>query len=747
MPTLIELSWLIPIGPFLAFVLIALAFHHHRRLSHWASLIGIGIALGLSQAVFWSVVNQPGIYHRELLTWFRSGVQAFMLGIYIDPAAALMLFMVPLVCLMIFVYSVGYMHGDTRYSRFFAYISLFATGMLGLVLCDNLLAFFLFWELMGTCSYLLIGFWYEKPSAFKAGLKAFLVTKVGDLFLFLGIALLYAETGTLAYDAIFQEDMLSALVDRTFVSGLPLASVITLLFLGGTIGKSAQFPLHVWLPDAMEGPTPASSLIHAATMVSAGVFLIVRMFPLFVVAGTLPIVAIIGAMTALFSSIIAVTQNDIKRVLAFSTISQLGYMVAALGLGAYVAGLFHLVTHAFFKALLFMGAGSVIHSIEHAYHRMHGHAVPKDQAQKLDPNDMLKMGGLGLRMPGTTLAFLAGSLSLSGFPLITAGFWSKDEILAAAWTADRFVFWTLAIAAGLTAFYVSRQLCLVFLGRPRSEAVIYARENSMVMVLPMVILAVFAVGLGWVGIPADFPLLGRVASGGIHHFLNSTHSAMLHIKSADFQWAPLLLSVTVALMGLVLGWVLYGRPPLRRDDRDPISQGLQTLQLGWLYRLVERQFYLDEMYQFLWVQPSVKFADVFALLDRKALDRLSQWISLGVTGASQGFNVFDRSVLDRIPSSAGSGSVGLSQLAAFLDDHFLDGVIRVLGFVSRVMASLIEFIDVRLIDGFVKILGRATRQVGRRVRDLQSGILSDYLWNAFVTVLLLIAFLILFRRL
>jgi NADH-quinone oxidoreductase subunit L len=747
MSIFLELSWLIPVGPFLAFILIAVVFHRHPRLSHWVSLMGIGLAFGLSQAVFWSVVNHPGIYHRELVPWFRSGVQALMVGIYIDPAAALMLFMVPLVCLMIFVYSVGYMEGDTRYSRFFAYISLFATGMLGLVLCDNLLVFFLFWELMGTCSYLLIGFWHEKPSAFKAGLKAFLVTKVGDLFLLLGIALLYAETGTLAYDAIFQQDMLNALVDRTFVSGLSFASVITVLFLGGTIGKSAQFPLHVWLPDAMEGPTPASSLIHAATMVSAGVFLIVRVFPLFVVADTLPIVATLGALTALFSSTIAVTQNDIKRVLAFSTISQLGYMVAALGLGAYAAGLFHLVTHAFFKALLFMGAGSVIHSIEHAYHRMHGHAVPKDQVQHLNPNDMLEMGGLGLRMPGTALTFLAGSLSLSGFPLITAGFWSKDEILAAAWTSNRFVFWVLAIAAGLTAFYVSRQLCLVFLGRPRSNAAIYARENPMVMVLPMVILAVFAIGLGWVGIPADFPLLGRAASGGIHHFLDATYSSILHREPGDFQWVPLLLSVTVALMGLVLGWVLYGRSPLEKDDRDPIYQALRTLQLGWLYRLIQRQFFLDEVYQTLWVQPLVRLADVSALFDREALDRLPQWISRGITGASQGLRAFDQAVLDTIASSTGSGFVGFAQLAAFLDDRFLDGVIRASGFVSRVAASIIEFIDVGLIDGLVRIIGQGIRIVGRRVRDLQSGILSDYLWNAFVTVLLLIAFLILFQRL
>jgi NADH-quinone oxidoreductase subunit L len=744
---LVDFSWLIPLGPFLAFVLIALSFYGRRRLSHWTALLGISFAFGLSQRIFWSVVRNPGIYHTELITWFRSGNHMFVLGTYIDPPAALMLLMVSLVCLMIFVYSVSYMSGDERYSRFFAYISLFAASMLGLVLCDNLLAFFLFWELMGICSYLLIGFWYEKSSAFKAGLKAFLVTKVGDLFLLLGIALLYAETGTLAYDEIFQPNVLNALVEQPFFSGPSLAALITLLFLGGTIGKSAQFPLHVWLPDAMEGPTPASALIHAATMVSAGVFLIVRMYPLFVVAGTLPIAATVGALTALFSSIIAVTQKDIKRVLAFSTISQLGYMVAALGLGAYAAGLFHLITHAFFKALLFMGAGSVIHGLDHAYHRMHGHAVPMDQARQIDPNDMFQMGGLGLRMPGTALAFLAGSLSLSGFPLFTAGFWSKEEILTAAWTANRSVFWILAISAGLTAFYVSRQLCLVFLGKPRSDAAVYARENRAVMVLPMIILAFFAIGLGWIGIPTDFPLLGRLGLGWLHSFLPSLEVLASRSESVSFHWLPLLLSVVLAVGGLVVGWALYGRAPLDKRRRDPILINLQRLHFAGVYRLVEEQFYLDEAYKFLWVQSSVKLAELSAWLDRAVIDQLSSLVSRGTAHTARGADIMDRKVVDRLPYSIGKGSLGLAQLAAFSDSHFLDGAISALGFVSRLISVFSAFTDVGLVDGLFRKAAHTIHQIGRRARELQSGILSDYLWNAFVTVLLLIAFLILFQRL
>jgi NADH-quinone oxidoreductase subunit L len=669
------------------------------------------------------------------------------LGVYVDPAAAMMLLMVPLVCLMIFVYSVEYMSGDDRYSRFFAYISLFATGMLGLVLCDNLLAFFLFWELMGTCSYLLIGFWYEKRSAYKAGLKAFLVTKVGDLFLLLGIALLYAETDTVAYDKVFQPEVLNALVDRAFFSGPSHAAVIGILLLGGTIGKSAQFPLHVWLPDAMEGPTPASSLIHAATMVSAGVFLIVRMFPLFVVAEILPAAAIVGSITALFSSIIALTQKDIKRVLAFSTISQLGYMVAALGLGAYVAGLFHLITHAFFKALLFMGAGSVIHSIEHAGRRMHGHAVPMDQSHHIDANDMFQMGGLGLRMPGTALSFLAGSLSLCGFPLVTAGFWSKDEILTAAWTTDRTVFWSLAVAACLTAFYVSRQLCLVFVGKPRSNAAIYARENRAAMVLPMVFLAIFAIGLGWIGIPADFPLLGRLGAGWLHHFLMPLEISMIHGEASGFHWLPLLLSIGFVVLGLLGGWILYGRAPLAKGQDDPIRVGSTRFHLESVYKMIKKQFFLDDVYRRFWVQPSVKLAEFCAWFDRRVLDQLTGLTGRGVVSTSRGTDVLDREIVDRVPFSGGMGSLGLAQLAAHLDTHFLDAVISILAFVSRLISSFFEFTDSRIVDGLIRRLAQLTSQIGRRARQLQSGILSDYLWNAFVTVLLLIAFLILFQRL
>src|SRR3972149_5473848 len=377
------------------------------------------------------------------------------------------------------------------YSRFFAFIGLFAFGMYTLVVSDNLLTLFVGWEIMGLCSYLLIGFWYAKPSARNAAVKAFMTTRIGDVFMLLGIAFLYYATGTLSYREIFTEEVLHTLaIVPSGVFGLSAAGLIALLLFIGTIGKSAQFPLHVWLPDAMEGPTPVSAMIHAATMVSAGGYAVIRMFPLISLdLTTMSIVAFIGALTALFAATIALAQNDIKRVLAYSTISQLGYMIAALGIGAYVAAVFHLITHAFFKALLFLGSGSVIHGMEHGVLHTGNHHV--------DPQDMFNMGGFRRKMPITFWTFLIGGFALAGFPVLTAGFWSKDEILAEAFgNGHLVVFIVLASAALLTAFYTARQITLAFLGEPRTQSAEHAQETKWTMTLPLVILAVFAVAAG-----------------------------------------------------------------------------------------------------------------------------------------------------------------------------------------------------------------------------------------------------------
>ncbi len=360
------------------------------------------------------------------------------------------------------------------------------------------------------CSYLLIGFWYGKQSARAAMIKAFITTRVGDVFMLLGIALLYTQAAhpQLPRDPVQRSNCSIHLANTpSGFFGLSVAGLAGILLFIGTIGKSAQFPLHVWLPDAMEGPTPVSAMIHAATMVSAGVYMIIRMFPLMAagmehghLTDPMQAMAIIGSITALFAATIALAQNDVKRVLAYSTISQLGFMVAALGIGAYVAAAFHLVTHAFFKALLFLGSGSVIHGMEHGVLHTGNHEV--------DPQDMYNMGGLSKKMPRTFWTFLIGGFALSGFPVVTAGFWSKDEILADAWAHQPVVFWVLAIAAFLTAFYTMRQITLTFLGKPRTKEAEHAHETTCWMTGPLMVLAVFAIGFGWVGIPESFPVIG-----------------------------------------------------------------------------------------------------------------------------------------------------------------------------------------------------------------------------------------------
>jgi NADH-quinone oxidoreductase subunit L len=589
------------------------------------------------------------------INWLPLGDSWFKIGVLVDPLTAAVLFFVAWTVLMIFLYSVGYHnfgqpkgdhdvkglppHGATveehghkhvvlsvepMYSRFFAFIALFAFGMFTLVVSDNLLTLFVGWEIMGLCSYLLIGFWYAKPSARDAAVKAFMTTRVGDVFMLLGIAYLYYATGTLSFRQIFNEDVLHTLasIPSGFL-GFSAAGLIGLLLFIGTVGKSAQFPLHVWLPDAMEGPTPVSAMIHAATMVSAGVYAVIRMFPLISLdEKTMAIVAFIGAFTAIFAATIAVAQNDIKRVLAYSTISQLGFMIAALGIHAYVAAVFHLITHAFFKALLFLGSGSVIHGMEHGVLHTGNHHV--------DPQDMFNMGGLRRKMPITFWTFLIGGFALSGFPLITAGFWSKDEIFADAFAnGHTIVFITLALAAFLTAFYTMRQITLTFLGEPRTIEAEHAQETPWTMTTPLVILAVFAVAYGWVGIPEEFPVLGGLLPNWIHEFVGGTLAEQP--EALAFNWVPLLTSLVVALGGLYLGWLTYRNVNSAAEDRLQIP-------------LLKNKYYFDEIYDFLFVKPAYWFAETFVYkwLDKGLIDGI-----LHVFGpATQGLGSFIRNYFD-----------------------------------------------------------------------------------------------------
>ncbi|MEO8356496.1 MAG: NADH-quinone oxidoreductase subunit L [Chloroflexota bacterium] len=637
------LIWLIPLPPVLAFFLIVLLTNRNKALSH---TIAVGAAflswLG-SMIVF---VRALGVEHlgehpfESSINWLPTGNTWLKVGVLVDPLTAAVLFFVAWTVLMIFLYSVGYHnygqpkgdhdraglpphgatveeHGHQRsspvgkhvvpsiepmYSRFFAFIGLFAFGMYVLVLSDNLLTLFVGWEIMGLCSYLLIGFWYGKESARNAAVKAFMTTRIGDVFMLLGIAYLYYATGTLSFREIFNEEVLQTLASvPSGVLGFSAAGLIGLLLFIGTVGKSAQFPLHVWLPDAMEGPTPVSAMIHAATMVSAGVYAVIRMFPLISLDGkTMAIVAFIGAFTAIFAATIAVAQNDIKRVLAYSTISQLGFMIAALGIGAYVAAVFHLITHAFFKALLFLGSGSVIHGMEHGVLHTGNH--------KVDPQDMFNMGGLRKKMPITFWTFLIGGFALSGFPIITAGFWSKDEILADAFGHGHIaIFITLAVAAFLTAFYTMRQITLTFLGEPRTQEAEHAQETPWTMTAPLVILAFFAVTYGWVGIPEHFPVLGGLVPNWIHEFVGGTLAE--HPEALEFNAIPLITSLVVALGGLTLGYFVY------RNVNSPAEDKLQI-------PLLQNKYYFDEAYDFLFVKPAYWFAEtvVYKWMDKGLID-------------------------------------------------------------------------------------------------------------------------------
>ena len=668
------LIWLIPLPPALAFFLIVLFTNRSKALSHTVAVGAALLSWVGSMVVF---VRALGVEHlgehpfESSIPWLPTGDTWFRIGVLIDPLSAAVLFFVAWTVLMIFLYSVGYHnfgqpagdhdhkglppHGATieehghkhvvpsvepMYSRFFAFIGLFAFGMFTLVVSDNLLTLFVGWEIMGLCSYLLIGFWYGKPSARNAAVKAFMTTRIGDVFMLLGIAYLYSTTGTLTFREIFNEEVLHTLasVPSGFL-GFSAAGLIGLLLFIGTVGKSAQFPLHVWLPDAMEGPTPVSAMIHAATMVSAGVYAVIRMFPIISLDhNTMAIVAFIGAFTALFAATIAVAQNDIKRVLAYSTISQLGFMIAALGIGAYIAAVFHLITHAFFKALLFLGSGSVIHGMEHGVLHTGNH--------KVDPQDMFNMGGLKDKMPVTFWTFLIGGFALSGFPLVTAGFWSKDEIFADAFANGHlFVFGTLALAAFLTAFYTMRQITLTFLGEPRTKEAEHAQETPWTMTLPLVILSVFAVGYGWVGIPEHFPLLGGLLPNWIHEFVGGTLAE--HPEKIEFSWIPLLTSLLVALGGLGLGYFTY------RNVNSPAEDKLQI-------EVLKNKYYFDEIYAAVFIQPITWFGEnvVYKFLDKGVIDGILHAFGPATDGIGSGIrNYFDLPVINRL---IGDGSADVT---------------------------------------------------------------------------------------
>ncbi|MCS7031533.1 MAG: NAD(P)H-quinone oxidoreductase subunit 5 [Gloeomargarita sp. SKYG116] len=618
---LYQYAWLIPVLPLLGATVVGTGLitfgewtSRLKRVNAALVLTLMGIALGHSLALLWSQAQGHPPYYWSF-TWAVAGPFHLDMGMVIDRLSSLMLVIVTTVALLVMLYSDGYMAHDKGYSRFFAYLSLFGASMLGLVISPNLVQIYVFWELVGMCSYLLIGFWYDRIAAREAAQKAFIVNRVGDFGLLLGILGFYWTTGEIEFERLAER-----VGDLLTTGALPLwaATGLGILVFLGPVAKSAQAPLHVWLPDAMEGPTPISALIHAATMVAAGVFLLARMMPVYEhLPGTLQVVAWTGAFTAFLGATIALVQTDIKKGLAYSTISQLGYMVMAMGVAAPAAGMFHLMTHAYFKAMLFLGSGSVIHAMEAVV----GHDPDKAQ-------DMRNMGGLRKYMPITAATFLIGTLAICGIPPF-AGFWSKDEILHVVFAANPGLWLVGWLTAGMTAFYMFRIYLLTFGGEFRGLAfgpgamqveelahmethghAAEPHESPWTMTLPLVLLAIPSVAVGWVGLPfANY----------FEHFLEEPASVLtVGADWAHFDWGEFLVmagsSVGVGLIGITLAFVVYGG---KYTGVEPLAERLPKL-----YEFLVNKWYWDDLYEQYFALPLRRLARQALETDYRIIDGL-----------------------------------------------------------------------------------------------------------------------------
>lgn len=576
--SLTALPCIILFSPFIATALICFFGLKSPRFSAGAALIGVLISLVGSVALFVLHRNGAGLPAEASWQWIHLAGLSVEFGFLIDRISILMLLIVTGVGSCIFFYSVGYMKGDTSFGRYFASLSLFAFSMIGIVVANNFLMLFIFWELVAVSSYLLIGFWFEKPSAADAGNKAFIVNRLADFGFVLGILYLWMLSGIGSHERTFNFTTLSSLIHQGTTSGILTPAMLmtaALLIFCGAVGKSAQFPLYIWLPDAMEGPTPVSALIHAATMVAAGVYLMVRSFFLISTSPeALSVMANIGAVTALLAALLAVVQNDIKKILAYSTISQLGYMVMALGLGSSSVAMYHLSTHAFFKALLFLGAGAMIHG--------------------LHTQDIWEMGSLLRKMPVTAVTFLIGTLALCGIPPFS-GFFSKDEILLLAFEHNRLIYVLALLTAALTAFYMTRAVWVAILGpeRTREQSThghAAVHDAPWIMKAPLLVLAVLSAAGGFIGIP---------------HFIlgEKAQEASLNLSVAAS-------SVVAALAGIAIGTVIYSKKKLVKDPLIGV--------FGKFYGFAVKKYYLDEFFESL--------AGVF----KNSLARLFYWFDLNV---------------------------------------------------------------------------------------------------------------------
>jgi NADH-quinone oxidoreductase subunit L len=674
---ILNLAWLIIVFPVVG--LTFNAFFSTRFKEGVASAIAIAasaLSFVMSALVLVTLSGLPPearSVHVPLYTWAVIGNFKLDAGLLIDPLSATMLIGVTLVGTLIHIYSIGYMHGDSRFRRFFVYLNLFMASMLILVLGDSYVMMFVGWEGVGLCSYLLIGFWFEKEANNNAAKKAFIVNRVGDFGFTLGMFLIFATVGSLQYEQVFHA------AEHSQVA-MGVATAITLLLFLGATGKSAQIPLYVWLPDAMAGPTPVSALIHAATMVTAGVYMIARSHPLFALAPTSQAVAaVVGAVTAILAATIGLAQFDIKKVLAYSTISQLGFMVSAAGMGATVAAIFHLETHAFFKALLFLGAGSVIHAMEAGRRSQvasHNQQSAISNQQSFDPNDMRLMGGLASRLRLTFWTYAIGALALMGVPPLS-GFWSKDEILAEAFHKGveggtwpfTLAFWLLLIAAGLTAFYMTRQVLMIFFGKPRHAAAGLAPESPRVMTFVLAVLAFFAAMAGFVNV-----------TGAFTHWLEPEE------LFAGLNPIVAGASIGVAALGIGLGYLIYRPRKLPEGVDDPLRS------LGLIFTTLNAKYWVDEIYGFLFIRPF-------------------QWLANFLAYTIDG---------------------------RFWHDWFHDSVI-VTTF-KRVAQFLANPLDLGIIDGAANGLARLVEWCSAQLRQVQTGYVRNYALSVLLGVVVIVAY-------
>jgi NADH-quinone oxidoreductase subunit L len=686
---MLELLLLIPILPLVGFAIQVFFGRKLPRGGDWVALTCIGVAFLLSLWVFIQALSASDPDFRiesGPFVWLDLTTYQISVGILVDNITAIMLMVVTTVSLLVHLYSTEYMNGDPKYSRFFGFLGIFSFSMLGLVLVDNFLLLYVFWELVGLSSYLLIGFWFEKDAPAKASKKAFLVNRIGDLGFFVGIMILFWKIGAFDFASVY------AGVEAGKVDGWLLTAAGLCLFCGA-IGKSAQFPLHVWLPDAMEGPTPVSALIHAATMVAAGVYLVVRMFPI-LTPDAMVVISYIGATTAILGSTIAVAQYDIKRVLAYSTISQLGYMIMGLGVGAYTAGFFHLVTHAGFKACLFLGSGSVIHAMHHAYGDDHS----------VDPQDMRNMGGLKDKMPITFWTFLLATVALCGFPL-TSGFLSKDAILAGALgfgfyhDPKHILIPVMGFSAALlTAFYMFRLVFVTFYGKASDDRLNHAHENGKAMTIPLIVLSSLSlwffyspspIGEGWfydlVQKPAqvavhshhaaDVPVLGSegvalAAAGDGHH--DPAHQA---------HYPAMALSILLACSGSFFAYKKYFG---KREEMMTYEAGL--MERAWLFRALHNKWYFDEMYAASFLKITMK----------------------------------------------------LSSILAWFDTWIVDGIVNLSAHFTRALAWINNLFDSKIVDGLVNLVADTIIEAGGQLRRAQTGRLQTYVLLLFAGIVVLI---------